>query len=164
MRQAQPPRDPPDSGPSAACRAKQGAPDGETMRDDLSHLDRPRAHGGAGAAPRPDAPPGRAGPGGNGAALRGGLDRARDCPAPGLLRRYRAHDAQAVHPARPADAPPPAARPPKDWARAEHVMAALHRRVDEPRTWTAKQVAHALQEEGLRLSPRHTRNSLNRRG
>src|SRR3982750_4609409 len=39
--------------------------------------------------------------------------------------------------------------PPKDWLRAEQVLAALDRRLDEPRTWTARQLAHALQEEGI---------------
>jgi transposase len=54
--------------------------------------------------------------------------------------------------------------PPKDVARAEQVMAALNRRLDEPRTWTARQVAHALQEEGIRLSTRQTRKYLKRLG
>jgi transposase len=39
--------------------------------------------------------------------------------------------------------------PPKDWARAAQVTAALNRRLDEPRTWTARPLAHALQEEGI---------------
>src|SRR5262249_27280872 len=82
-----------------------------TMSDDPYYLDRPRAPGSAGAAPRPDAPPGRAGPGGDGAAVRDRLDRARDCAAPGVLRRHRADGAQAVHPARPHQLAPPAARP-----------------------------------------------------
>ena len=54
--------------------------------------------------------------------------------------------------------------PPKDWARAERVMAALNRRLDEPRTWTARQLAHALQEEGIRLSTRQTRKYRKRLG
>ncbi len=54
--------------------------------------------------------------------------------------------------------------PPQDGARAAQVMAALERRLDEPRTWTAAQLAHALQEEGLRLSTRQTRQYLKRLG
>ncbi len=54
--------------------------------------------------------------------------------------------------------------PPKDWARAAHVTAALNRRLDEPRTWTARQLAAALQEEGIRLSTRQTRKYLKRLG
>lgn len=54
--------------------------------------------------------------------------------------------------------------PPKDLARAEQVMAVLNRRLDEPRTWTARQLAYALQEEGLRLSTRQTRKYLKRLG
>src|SRR5829696_7692703 len=54
--------------------------------------------------------------------------------------------------------------PPKDLARAEQVMAALNRRLDEPRTWTARQLAAALQEEGIRLSTRQTRKYLKRLG
>jgi putative transposase len=54
--------------------------------------------------------------------------------------------------------------PPKDLARAEQVMAALNRRLDEPRTWTARQLAHALPEEGIRLSTRQTRKYLKRLG
>jgi putative transposase len=54
--------------------------------------------------------------------------------------------------------------PPKDWARAEQVTAALNRHLDAPRTWTAGQLAHALQEEGIRLSTRQTRKYLKRLG
>jgi putative transposase len=54
--------------------------------------------------------------------------------------------------------------PPKDFARAEQVTAALTRRLDEPRTWTARQLAAALQEEGIRLSTRQTRKYLKRLG
>jgi transposase len=43
-------------------------------------------------------------------------------------------------------------------------MAALNRRLDEPRTWTARQLAHALQEEGIALSTRQTRKYLKRLG
>ena len=44
------------------------------------------------------------------------------------------------------------------------MTAALNRRLDEPRTWTAGQLAHALQEEGIRLSTRQTRKYLKRLG
>jgi putative transposase len=54
--------------------------------------------------------------------------------------------------------------PPKDLVRAEQVLAALNCRLDEPRTWTARQLAHALQEEGIRLSTRQTRKYLKRLG
>jgi putative transposase len=54
--------------------------------------------------------------------------------------------------------------PPKDLARAEQVTAALNRRLDAPRTWTARQRAAALQEEGIRLSTRQTRKYLKRLG
>jgi putative transposase len=54
--------------------------------------------------------------------------------------------------------------PPTDWARAERVTAALTRCLDEPRTWTARQLAHALQEEGIVLSTRPTRKYLKRLG
>jgi putative transposase len=54
--------------------------------------------------------------------------------------------------------------PPTDWARAERVTAALNRRLDEPRTWTAAQLAQALQEEGIVLSTRQTRKYLKRLG
>src|ERR671916_478324 len=83
------------------------------MKYDPNHLNRPRAHGGAGPAPRRHAAPGRAGSRGDGVALRRGLDRAGDCPASGVLCRDGAHGAQAVHPDRPDDAAAPAARPPE---------------------------------------------------
>jgi putative transposase len=54
--------------------------------------------------------------------------------------------------------------PPKDWARAERVTAALNCRLDEPRTWTARQLADALNEEGIVLSTRQTRKYLKRLG
>jgi putative transposase len=54
--------------------------------------------------------------------------------------------------------------PPKDLARAEQVTAALNRRLDESRTWTARQLAYALQEEDIRLSTRQTRKYLKRLG
>jgi hypothetical protein len=40
------------------------------------------------------------------------------------------------------------------------VTAALERRLEEPRTWTAAQLAAALQEDGISLSTRQTRKYL----
>ena len=50
--------------------------------------------------------------------------------------------------------------PPKDLARRARVTAALNRLLDQPRTWTAAQLAAALAEEGIRLSTRQTRKYL----
>jgi putative transposase len=50
--------------------------------------------------------------------------------------------------------------PPPDVARRAQVTAALDRLLAQPRTWTAAQLAAALQEEGLRLSTRQTRRYL----
>lgn len=73
-----------------------------------------------------------------------------------VLKRFTPTDLTTIRRQRPG--------PPKDLARAEQVMAALNRRLDEPRTWTARQLAHALQEEGIRLSTRQTRKYLKRLG
>jgi transposase len=54
--------------------------------------------------------------------------------------------------------------PPPDTARREQVTTALDRLLDQPRTWTAAQLAHALQEEGIRLSTRQTRRYLQSMG
>jgi transposase len=54
--------------------------------------------------------------------------------------------------------------PPKDLARREQVTAALNRLLAQPRTWTAAQLAAALQEEGIRLSTRQTRRYLQQSG
>lgn len=54
--------------------------------------------------------------------------------------------------------------PPPDTARREQVTAALDRLLDQPRTWTAAQLAHALQAEGIRLSTRQTRRYLQAMG
>jgi transposase len=54
--------------------------------------------------------------------------------------------------------------PPPDTARREQVTAALDRLLDQPRTWTAPQLAHALQEEGIALSTRQTRRYLQAMG
>ncbi len=50
--------------------------------------------------------------------------------------------------------------PPPDTARRVQVTAALDRLLDEPRTWTAAQLAQALRLEGIRLSTRQTRRYL----
>src|SRR5688500_12780446 len=83
------------------------------MQYDPSQLNRPRARGGASAAPRCHAAPGRARSRGDGVAVRRRLDRAGDRPASGVLRRDGAHGAQAVHPDRPDELAPPAAWPPE---------------------------------------------------
>jgi transposase len=54
--------------------------------------------------------------------------------------------------------------PPPDTARREQVTAALDRLLAQPRTWTAAQLAHALQEESIRLSSRQTRRYLRAMG
>jgi putative transposase len=54
--------------------------------------------------------------------------------------------------------------PPKDLARRAQVIAALDRLLDQPRTWTAAQLAAALQEEGIGLSTRQTRRYLQAMG
>jgi putative transposase len=54
--------------------------------------------------------------------------------------------------------------PPPDTTRRAQVTAALDRLLDQPRTWTAAQLAHALQEEGIRLSTRQTRRYLQAMG
>ena len=50
--------------------------------------------------------------------------------------------------------------PPPDTARRERVTAVLDRLLDQPRTWTAAQLAQALRAEGIRLSTRQTRRYL----
>ena len=50
--------------------------------------------------------------------------------------------------------------PPPDTARREQVTAALDQLLDQPRTWTAAQLAQALRTEGIGLSTRQTRRYL----
>ena len=50
--------------------------------------------------------------------------------------------------------------PPKDEARREQVCSALDRLLGRERTWTAAQLAEALQAEGIALSARQTRKYL----
>jgi len=80
------------------------------------------------------------------------------CPATvrTVLKRFTPTELTSLRRQRPG--------PPQDLARAEQVLTALNRRLDEPRTWTARQLAHALQEEGIRLSTRQTRKYLKRLG
>ena len=50
--------------------------------------------------------------------------------------------------------------PPPDAARRDRVTAALDRLLDQDRTWTSAQLAAALAEQGIALSPRQTRRYL----
>jgi len=50
--------------------------------------------------------------------------------------------------------------PPPDTVRREQITQALDRLLDQPRTWTAAQLAQALHAEGIRLSTRQTRRYL----
>jgi putative transposase len=50
--------------------------------------------------------------------------------------------------------------PPKDAARRRQVTAALDRLLGQERTWTAAQLAEALQADGIALSTRQTRKYL----
>jgi transposase len=68
------------------------------------------------------------------------------------LKAYRAQGLAGLWHQRPG--------PPPDTARREQVTQALGRLLDQPRTWTAAQLAHALQEEGIPLSTRQTRRYL----
>ena len=52
--------------------------------------------------------------------------------------------------------------PPPDAARREQVEAALGTLLDQDRTWTAAQLAAALTDVGIHLSPRQTRKYLSR--
>jgi hypothetical protein len=70
------------------------------------------------------------------------LKRFPDTGVPGLRRR------------------PPG--PPPDTTRREQVEAALTTLLDQDRTWTAAQLATALADSGIYLSPRQTRKYLGR--
>jgi transposase len=54
--------------------------------------------------------------------------------------------------------------PPPNTVRREQVTTALDRLLDQPRTWTAAQLAQALRAEGIRLSTRQTRRYLQAMG
>ena len=68
------------------------------------------------------------------------------------LRRFEERGVAGLTPELPG--------PPPDAARREQVTAALTRRLDQERTWTAAQLAAALGEEGIALSTRQTRRYL----
>jgi putative transposase len=68
------------------------------------------------------------------------------------LKAYTAHGLAGLWHQRPG--------PPPDTARREQVTQALDRLLDQPRTWTAAQLAQALCSEGIRLSTRQTRRYL----
>ncbi len=54
--------------------------------------------------------------------------------------------------------------PPPDLVRREQVTRALDRLLDQPRTWTAAQLAQALRADRIRLSTRQTRRYLQAMG
>jgi len=68
------------------------------------------------------------------------------------LKAYTAHGLAGLRHQRPG--------PPPDTARREQVTTALDRLLDQPRTWTAAQLAQALHAAGIRLSTRQTRRYL----
>jgi putative transposase len=68
------------------------------------------------------------------------------------LKAYQAQGLAGLRHQRPG--------PPPDTARREQVTAALDRLLDQPRTWTAAQLAQALRAEGISLSTRQTRRYL----
>lgn len=72
------------------------------------------------------------------------------------LQAYRARGLSGLWHQRPGPSP--------DLARRTQVTTALDRLLVQPRTWTAAQLAHALQEEGIALSPRQTRRYLREMG
>ena len=69
-----------------------------------------------------------------------------------LIKAYTAQGAGALRRQPPG--------PGKDLARREQVTAALGRLLEQERTWTAAQLAEALGEERITLSPRQTRKYL----
>jgi transposase len=70
------------------------------------------------------------------------------------LRRFQERGLAGLAPDPPGPAP--------NTARREAVTAALERLLDQPRTWTAAQLAVALGQEGIALSTRQTRKYLGR--
>jgi transposase len=69
-----------------------------------------------------------------------------------VLRRFQERGVVGLTPELPG--------PPPDTARRERITAALHRLLDQERTWTAAQLAAALGAEGIVLSTRQTRRYL----
>lgn len=72
------------------------------------------------------------------------------------LKAYQAQGLAGLWHRRPGPLP--------NTARREQVTTALDRLLDQPRTWTAAQLAHALKVEGIRLSTRQTRRYLQSMG
>lgn len=73
-----------------------------------------------------------------------------------VLRRFQERGLVGVHPDPPG--------PPPDTGRRTQVLAALDRLLDQDRTWTAAQLAAALNAQGLALSTRQTRRYLGQLG
>jgi putative transposase len=73
-----------------------------------------------------------------------------------VLRRYQQRGVAGLTPDPPG--------PPPDTVRVDQVTAALDRLLAQQRTWTATQLAAALQEDGIALSVRQTRRYLGRMG
>ncbi len=71
-----------------------------------------------------------------------------------VLRRFQEEGATSLRRHRPG--------PPPNAARRAQVEAALERLLDQDRTWTAAQLAAALTDVGIHLSPRQTRKYLSR--
>jgi transposase len=71
-----------------------------------------------------------------------------------LLRSFMARGLDALHPFRSGPAP--------DLAHRDRVAAELRRLLAEDRTWTSRQLAHALAERGIELGARQVRRSLKR--
>ena len=69
-----------------------------------------------------------------------------------LLKRFRQDGLAALHQRRSG--------PPPDTARQQQVTAALDGLLQQDRTWTARQLAAALAEQGITLSTRQTRRYL----
>ena len=71
-----------------------------------------------------------------------------------LLRAFLARGTAALHPSRSGPAP--------DTERFEQVAAALRELLQEPRTWTSRQLSRALAERDIALGPRQIRRYLKR--
>src|SRR5262245_26212807 len=73
-----------------------------------------------------------------------------------LLRAFLARGTAALSPFRSGPAP--------NAQRLEQVTAALRELLQEPRTWTSRQLSRALAEQGIELGPRQVRRYLKRMG
>jgi transposase len=73
-----------------------------------------------------------------------------------LLRAFLARGTAALYPFRSGPAP--------DTERSAQVTAALRELLQEPRTWTSRQLSRALAERGIELGPRQVRRYLKRMG